>query len=109
MRFLLRDDPTRQLTHDELEDQAYQYLTLLGWLVVRTHGPKNHPFELGVTDHIATRPGCTLRPGYKIGRDKLRPDQIRFADRAIRCGLEVHEIRSLEEVIAIATARNGES
>jgi hypothetical protein len=107
VRFLLRDDPTRQLIHDELEAQCYQYLTLLGWLVVRTHDGKHHPRELGVTDLIAPAKGSLLLE-IKRGRDKLRPDQIAFADRAIRCGLEVHEIRSLDEVIAIATARNGE-
>ncbi len=88
-------------THDELERQARQYLELRGWLVVSTHDDRHPPAEPGVTDHIAGRPGVLLLLEYKTGRDKLRPSQIEFADRAIRCNIPVHEVRALDELIAI--------
>ncbi|HXK36135.1 MAG TPA: hypothetical protein VJ553_00960 [Candidatus Paceibacterota bacterium] len=108
MRFLLRDDPTRQLTHDELVAQAAQYLTLMGWFVIVTHGPKHRPITPGVTDLIAMRRGQNLLLEVKTERRKQDPDQVEFADRAIRCNLEVRVVRTLDEVIAIATARDGE-
>ncbi len=94
-------NPLAPQTHDDLEAQARQYLELRGWLVVCTHDDHHPPAEPGVTDHIAARPGVLLLLEYKTGRDKLRPAQIEFADRAIRCGLEVHEIRSLDDVIRL--------
>lgn len=88
-------------THDDIESQAYQYLTLRGWLVIRTHDDQHPPVEPGVSDFIALRRGRELLLEFKTGRDKPRPSQIDFADRAIRCGLEVHEVRMLDEVIAL--------
>jgi hypothetical protein len=98
----MRDDPTRALTHDELLQQAAQYLELFGWLIIPTHDAWHRPLIPGITDLIAMRRGMNLLLEAKIGRDKLRPAQIDFANRAIRCGLEVHVVRSLDEVIEIA-------
>lgn len=89
------------MTHAELEFQAYQYLTLRGWLVIRTHDAKHHPREPGVVDLLAPAPGSLLLE-LKVGRDKQSREQLDFADRAIRCGLEVYEIRSLDDVIRLA-------
>ncbi|MDD5303526.1 MAG: hypothetical protein PHS14_10510 [Elusimicrobia bacterium] len=91
----------RAPTHDDLQSQARQYLELRGWLVIDTHDDKHRPAEDGVSDHIAMRRGRNLLLEYKVGRDKLRPSQIDFSDRAIRCGLEVHEVRTLDDVIRI--------
>lgn len=107
MKIRLRDDPTRQLAHDELVAQAAQYLELHGLLVIVTHDAKHRPVEPGITDLIALAPGSLLLEA-KVGRDKLRPDQIEFRNRAIRCGLDVHEVRSLDEVIAIDHRSRGE-
>ncbi len=93
--------------HDELECQARQYLELRGWLVVSTHDDHHPPAEPGVTDHIAARPGVVLLLEYKTGRDKLRPAQIEFADRAIRCNVPVHEVRTFEELVAIVEQSEG--
>lgn len=100
----LRDDPTRAIDHDELERQCIQCLTLFGWLVIPTHGPRHRSIVPGITDLIALRRGQCLLLEVKVGRDKLRPDQVDFADRAIRCGVEVRVVRTLDEVIAIANA-----
>lgn len=98
MRIPLRDDPTRALTHDELVAQAVQYLEYRGWLVLPTHDARHRPLVPGISDLIAMRPGKNLLLEMKIDRDKLREDQEAFADRAIARGLEVHVVRSLEEL-----------
>ena len=89
------------LTHDELVAQAAQYLEYRGWLVIVTHGPRNHPRQPGVTDLIAMRRRANLLVEIKIDRDKPRPDQLEFADHAIRCGLEVYVVRTLDDLVAI--------
>lgn len=93
----------RSPTHDDLQSQARKYLELRGWLVIDTHDDRHPPAEPGVSDHICLRrahPGLLLE--YKVGRDKLRPSQIDFADRAIARGVEVHEVRTMDDVIRIA-------
>lgn len=98
MRIPLRDDPTRALTHDELVAQARQYLEYRGWLVLPTHDARHRPVVPGITDLIAMKRARNLLVEVKIDRDKLREDQEAFADHAIACGLEVHVIRSIEEL-----------
>lgn len=89
------------MSHDELEAQAVQYLEYRGWLVVQTHGPRNRPRQRGVSDLIACRPRRNLLVEIKTDRDQLRPDQLEFADRAIRRGLEIHVVRSLDDLVAL--------
>ena len=101
MRIPLRDDPTRELTHDELVVQAVQYLEYRGWLVIQTHGPHNRPKQRGVTDLVACRPHKNLLVEIKTGDDQLRPDQLEFADRAIRRGLEIHVVRCFDDLVAL--------
>ena len=101
MTFLLRDDPTRKLIHDELVAQAAQYLELRGWLVFRSHGPRNRPRDPGITDIIAMRRSANLLIEVKVGRDKQSRGQFDFLDKAIRCGLQVYVVRSIDDVIRI--------
>jgi len=98
MRIPLRDDPTLALTHDELVAQAAQYLEYRGWLVLITHDARHRPLVPGISDLIAMRRARNLLLEIKIDRDDLRADQIAFADRAIARGLEVHVVRSFEEL-----------
>ncbi|MCE5190275.1 MAG: hypothetical protein LLG08_00590 [Actinomycetia bacterium] len=98
MRIPLRDDPTRALTHDELVAQAMQYLEYRGWLVLPTHDARHRPLVPGITDIIAMRRARNLLLEIKTAEDELREDQVAFADRAIARGLEVHVVRSFEEL-----------
>lgn len=86
--------------HSLLVLQTHDYLTLHGWLVIRTHGSKQVPVEAGVCDMVALRGGHTLLLELKVGHDRLKPKQIQFRDRARAHGYEVIEVRSLEDVIA---------
>lgn len=97
----LRDDPSRAPTHDELLRQAAQYLEYRGFLAVITHDAKHRPCTPGVFDLLALAPGSIIVDA-KTGRDKLQPEQQDFADRAIRCGIHVHELRSIDDLVAIA-------
>jgi len=90
-----------KLSHDELEAQAAQYLEYRGWRVIVTHGPRNRPRQRGVSDLIACRPRRNLLVEIKTDRDQLRPEQIEFANRAISRGLEVHVVRTFDDLVAI--------
>lgn len=95
----------RAPTHDDLQAQARQYLELRGWMVLDTHDDRHPPADPGVSDHICLHRGREgLLIEYKTGRDKLRPSQVDFADRAIARGIEVHEARSIDDVIRIERA-----
>ncbi len=107
MIFRLHDDPTRQLEHEELVQQAAQYLEYRGWLVVITHGPRNRPYTKGVTDLIAMKKIDNLLVEIKTEDDELKPDQIKFADNAIRHNLRVYVVKSLEQLTYLVHQHEG--
>lgn len=90
------------MSHDELETVVGDYLTLRGYLVVRTHGPRNKPVQPGVPDLIAMQNGRALLVEVKAGRDRQRADQMDFEERARRRGVPYVVVRSLEDVEGVA-------
>lgn len=95
------------VAHNRLANQVYEYLVSSDWFVIRTHDERQVPIEAGICDMIALRAGHTLLLELKAGRDKLKPKQIQFRDRARRHGYDVVEVRSLEDVIGAIRAVGG--
>lgn len=89
--------------HETLEAQAYQSLTYMGWLVIRTHGPRNRPVEPGVSDLVCMKGNRNMVLEVKTGVDKLSEKQEIFRARAFRCGVPHYEVRSFEDVMEAVT------
>ena len=95
--------------HSRIESECYQYLTALGFLVVRTHSSRNPPAENGIADMLAIRKGnpyfkygpngpIVIAIEIKAGRDRLRADQEAWLAKAREQGVMILVVRSLDEL-----------
>ena len=102
--------------HSRIEGECAQYLTALGFLVVRTHSSRNPPAENGIADMLAIRLAYRVKPydypgdgplvshpviiavEVKAGRDKLRADQEAWLAKAREQGVMILVVRSLDEL-----------
>jgi hypothetical protein len=87
------------MSHEDMVTWCAAYLTRTGWMVERTHGPRNRPQEKGVSDLQAHKPA----PGgysrwvcleIKIGKDPVRDYQGAWLARAREHGAMILVIRS---------------
>lgn len=86
-------------THASLIREIVRYLKLRGCFVVLTPkgGIKGEP---GLPDIIAFKAGRTIFIEAKIGRDRMRPEQLQAREELMRQGFEYIEARSLDDVLA---------
>jgi Holliday junction resolvase len=89
--------------HSRIEAECAQYLTALGFLVIRTHSSRNPPAENGIADLLAIRRRANSELSVvalevKAGRDKLRADQEAWLAKAREQGVMILVVRSLDEL-----------
>jgi len=87
------------LTHRDLERLVLdKYNAIPGCFAFPTHGPKNRPVYPGVFDVIVCYDGHFWAIEIKVGRDKMRPDQIKFASRVQRANGVMKVVESIDDV-----------
>lgn len=90
------------MSHDALVAWSVEYLNrLLGSYAYETHGGQKHkPKEVGIADVGNVRGGLAYYYEIKIGKDAVRPDQLRFRDSVRQAGGHWNVIRSPEDLVA---------
>lgn len=87
-----------------IERDIVQYLRTRGFLVLRTHGPRNRPAEEGIPDLLVYPPFAMGRETWievKAKGGRLSDDQAFMHDRLQDRGARVIVARSVEDVAGL--------
>jgi hypothetical protein len=93
------------MTHDQLVAWCVEFLNRRrGSYAYETHGGwRNKPKVPGIFDVANIRDGRSHYYEIKIGKDRVRPDQLEFRDRVRRAGGHAAIVRSPEDLVSIVT------